>query len=256
MYYVYALIDPRNNQPFYIGKGKENRVAMHEKFKSQCNNLKKDRLIKKILQTYESIPYEILKDGFQNENDAYQYEEEIIANIGIKNLTNICESRRPPTQKNVKRSIETKEKIKINSKKQGLDRTIEYVKNNKDKIYNILIEIGRRNKRSTIVLQYNITTDLYNKIKRKYSLYVALINIHTEYKIHPVNIKKIAGMRIKAYNDYKSTLIKMYKLIDKNIKRKDVVSQLGITFSFYDRFKNQKLLFLDFINSNDIEIKE
>ena len=151
---------------------------------------------------------------------------------------------------------EDQEKIKINSKKQGLDRTIEYVKNNKDKIYNILIEIGRRNKRSTIVLQYNITTDLYNKIKRKYSLYVALINIHTEYKIHPVNIKKIAGMRIKAYNDYKSTLIKMYKLIDKNIKRKDVVSQLGITFSFYDRFKNQKLLFLDFINSNDIEIKE
>lgn len=29
IYYVYILIDPRVDQPFYIGKGKENRVASH-----------------------------------------------------------------------------------------------------------------------------------------------------------------------------------------------------------------------------------
>jgi len=28
-YYVYALIDPRNNKPFYIGKGKDNRIYNH-----------------------------------------------------------------------------------------------------------------------------------------------------------------------------------------------------------------------------------
>lgn len=28
-YYVYALIDPRTNTPFYIGKGKDNRVRQH-----------------------------------------------------------------------------------------------------------------------------------------------------------------------------------------------------------------------------------
>ena len=29
IYYVYCLVDPRNNQPFYIGKGKDNRVFAH-----------------------------------------------------------------------------------------------------------------------------------------------------------------------------------------------------------------------------------
>lgn len=28
-FYVYCLIDPRNNRPFYIGKGKENRIFAH-----------------------------------------------------------------------------------------------------------------------------------------------------------------------------------------------------------------------------------
>ena len=28
-YYVYMLLDPRDNKPFYIGKGKDNRIFNH-----------------------------------------------------------------------------------------------------------------------------------------------------------------------------------------------------------------------------------
>lgn len=28
-YYVYRLVDPRNGQTFYVGKGKNNRVFAH-----------------------------------------------------------------------------------------------------------------------------------------------------------------------------------------------------------------------------------
>ena len=30
-YYVYALVDPRDNRIFYIGKGKGNRIFQHAK---------------------------------------------------------------------------------------------------------------------------------------------------------------------------------------------------------------------------------
>ena len=39
-YYVYALINPINNKPFYIGKGKENRVFSHKEEVINDFNLK------------------------------------------------------------------------------------------------------------------------------------------------------------------------------------------------------------------------
>lgn len=35
-YYVYRLIDPRDGQTFYVGKGKENRVFQHVKCAIYC----------------------------------------------------------------------------------------------------------------------------------------------------------------------------------------------------------------------------
>ena len=49
-YYVYQLVDPRNNKPFYIGKGNGNRAYQHSKLKDGNKNPYKDRKIKSILK--------------------------------------------------------------------------------------------------------------------------------------------------------------------------------------------------------------
>jgi hypothetical protein len=50
MYYVYELIDPRVNLPFYVGKGKDNRVYFHlsEKSRAKSDNQRKFNKIQKI----------------------------------------------------------------------------------------------------------------------------------------------------------------------------------------------------------------
>jgi len=103
MYYVYELIDPRVNLPFYVGKGKGNRVYFHlsEQSRAKSDNFKKFDKIKKIRKEgYE--PQIKIVEYFENENDAYDYEEELIKKYGKRDideggiLTNICESLRPP----------------------------------------------------------------------------------------------------------------------------------------------------------------
>ncbi len=54
-YYVYRLIDPRNAQTFYVGKGKDDRVFAHAKAKVESDS--DDEKLKRIS--------EIKKDGFE-----------------------------------------------------------------------------------------------------------------------------------------------------------------------------------------------
>jgi len=103
MYYVYELIDPRVNLPFYVGKGKDDRVYFHlsEKSRAKSDNKRKFNKIQKIKKDGYNPEVKIVK-YFDNEEDAYDYEENLIKKYGRIRyeedgiLTNICESSRPP----------------------------------------------------------------------------------------------------------------------------------------------------------------
>ena len=56
-YYTYLLIDPRNNQPFYVGKGKGRRMYQHV---LDCNNRNQD-----YTNDLQNRIREIRKDGFK-----------------------------------------------------------------------------------------------------------------------------------------------------------------------------------------------
>ena len=113
MYYVYALIDPRSDLPFYIGKGKKknNRHRDHfkESKKSNSNNHKIYK-IDYIKSLNLDIPVKILEDNILDENTAYDIETFYIKKYGRKNidengiLTNICIDNRPPNQRGKKQS--------------------------------------------------------------------------------------------------------------------------------------------------------
>jgi hypothetical protein len=249
MFYVYALIDPDSGKVFYIGKGTGNRVNTHEKFISGCNNVRRDAVIKKILKNYDSVPYNILEE-FDNEDEAYIYEEKIILEIGIDNLTNIETSGRPPNQSGKKRSQETIKKIKENSKKQGKERTIEHIKQNAELFYNILNAINNRATRSSTIKNQNITIDLFNKVKRKYTMYVTYLNNYTDYYINPTKVSKTNGMQAKVFYENKDLLLKMYKLISEGKKRRNIASELNISLEFYDRMRKKEKDFNEYFGLN------
>lgn len=122
-YYVYQYIDPRSNNPFYIGKGKHKRYLHHMlETKENTENIKKWAYIQGLLNKNLFPVISIVKDNLI-ENDAYDLEERLIKQYGRKDidengiLTNICIGSRPPQivwnkerrelQKNVMKKITT-----------------------------------------------------------------------------------------------------------------------------------------------------
>ena len=77
-YYVYLLIDPLTNKPFYVGKGKDNRVFNHVNLALETNtsNDKYDT-IKQIRNAGQTVKHVIIRHGL-TEDKALEIEATII----------------------------------------------------------------------------------------------------------------------------------------------------------------------------------
>jgi hypothetical protein len=110
-YYVYAFVDPTNQEIFYIGKGKKARAQYHLKYKyyHEHNNFKKGR-INKIKAAGKEPLLEIIEKDL-TEDAALQLEASLIAKYGrlidgSGTLTNIDESGQAQHQWRVGRTYE------------------------------------------------------------------------------------------------------------------------------------------------------
>lgn len=110
-YYIYALLDPKDNKPFYVGKGKGQRIFHHligALQSNECLEVNDDlveyeveaeasldeslkiQTIKQIHDTYGTVGLHIIKYGIRSENLAYEIEAAVIDayKLGGFDLTN------------------------------------------------------------------------------------------------------------------------------------------------------------------------
>lgn len=129
VYFVYQLVDPRTNLPFYIGKGKNDRAKTHLWGKSKSNNPEKDQMIADI-RSHGVEP--IIQYLYENlfEEDAYFKEEELISKYGrIKFesngiLVNIKKDAKPPSQKGKKRNFSKEHRQKLSDSLKGKNKKV------------------------------------------------------------------------------------------------------------------------------------
>lgn len=89
-YYVYLLVDPRDQVVFYVGKGQGNRIDQHEKdaISKAGLNREKESKIREIMESGYNV-IKIIVKTFQKEQEAYDFEEEQVIIYGLENLTNM-----------------------------------------------------------------------------------------------------------------------------------------------------------------------
>lgn len=160
-YYVYAISDPVNRIPFYIGKGCGNRAYTHLKMTE--GNIQKNKLIS-IIYSLGLIPKINFIAENLDEKTAYEIEYSIIKNCknyGI-HLTNKIGLIKPPCRKGCKISEETKQKISSSLKNR---KKLPLSEETKQKIS--IANKGKNGPNKKIIENLELLKDLY--VKQNYT---------------------------------------------------------------------------------------
>ena len=89
-FYVYHLIDPRDGQVFYVGKGVGNRVRQHVRnaVRGLIDNAPKHKRIIEIIESGHKVVEKVVLAGI-TEDAAFRIEREMIVEMRENGLTNI-----------------------------------------------------------------------------------------------------------------------------------------------------------------------
>lgn len=124
-FYVYILARP-DDRVFYVGKGKGKRVFMHDREARSGHKCHKCNVIRKLWKQGKEYKRYIVFTT-ENEQEAFNYERELIALHGRKNLCNLTDGGEGCSGRVL--SAETKAKISARHKGKkyalGLKRTAE-----------------------------------------------------------------------------------------------------------------------------------
>ena len=84
-YYIYLYIDPRNGRPFYVGKGKGERILDHF---DDTRDSDKTHIIAELLAAGLTPRLDILAHGLKDEETAFRIEAAAIDLLGLGELAN------------------------------------------------------------------------------------------------------------------------------------------------------------------------
>jgi hypothetical protein len=201
MWYVYILIDTRNNQPFYVGKGNKRRLKATSNINSGSNPLKK-KFLKELKQVGLEPELKIVGEHIK-ENDALSQEKQLIEEYGriIKGtgiLTNFADGGE---QGSTGHRFSDETKKLWSSQRTGVKQSIEHINNRaiqlKGKVRSaeskrkyILASIRRTNPelKVEIILELEksaYTHGMYSEIAKKLKCHHELISrIHNEIELY------------------------------------------------------------------------
>jgi len=163
-YYVYLLLDPRNNKIFYIGKGKGNRIFAHiSGALENPTETEKIKLIKEIINEKKEVKHYIVRHGIENEDIAFEIEATLIDLLTHKDFEHLSQITNIVSGHNTwERGIKTIEGVEILYSAKPLDEikhnllliNINKTYNRNISIYEATRKSWRLNKRNIKKVEY------------------------------------------------------------------------------------------------------